>query len=164
MKTLTMIRHADSGWDQHDIDDIDRPLSLKGRSDLLNMCEVLKNRGFNPDIVIASSALRTIRTAENISSAINYPETMIVLDNTLYLAEPDRIFEAIKNAGSSADWLACVGHNPGISLFVSRFLNSRIDNIPACGIVELQFDVHTWEFIERSNLKSSVFDYPDRHR
>jgi len=42
--------------------------------------------------------------------------------------------------------------------------NSRIDNLPTCGLVEMQFDTEEWDSIEQSNLLHSSFDYPKKYR
>ncbi|MFC1891451.1 histidine phosphatase family protein [Thermodesulfobacteriota bacterium] len=164
MKTLTMIRHAKSTWEHHDIDDIDRPLDSEGRRDAVIMGKVLSKRGFNPDLIISSPALRTIRTAEAITSAIKCSETSILMDEKLYLAGPDEILKSVQSVGNTVDWLVCVGHNPGISDFINRLLNSRVDSLPTCGIVEMQFDTDEWDSIEQSNLLHSSFDYPKKYR
>jgi phosphohistidine phosphatase len=66
MRTLYLIRHAKSSWDDLSIDDFDRPLNKKGKNDIRLMSKRLKEKNIFPDIIISSSAKRTKKTSEKI--------------------------------------------------------------------------------------------------
>ncbi len=57
MKTLTLLRHAKSGWDDPVARDFDRPLNGKGRRAAALVGRHLKASGLRFDAVIASPAL-----------------------------------------------------------------------------------------------------------
>ncbi|GAA3257975.1 hypothetical protein GCM10020258_18630 [Sphingomonas yabuuchiae] len=54
MKTLTLLRHAKSSWDDPVARDFDRPLNAKGRRAAAMIGRHLKAEGFAFDHVLAS--------------------------------------------------------------------------------------------------------------
>ena len=63
MKTLFVLRHAKSSWDDPDLADFDRPLNDRGRSAAPFMGEVMNRNGFSPDVILSSPAVRARDTA-----------------------------------------------------------------------------------------------------
>lgn len=45
MKTLYLIRHSKSSWDDPDLGDFERPLNKRGKKDAPNMAKRLKEKG-----------------------------------------------------------------------------------------------------------------------
>ena len=70
MKTIFLIRHAKSSWDNQLIKDHQRPLNKRGLSDAPIMGERLKKEYPPPEKIISSSAQRAKETAEIIKSII----------------------------------------------------------------------------------------------
>ena len=64
MKTLILVRHAKSSWEEAGIDDFDRPLNERGKHDAPVMAKRLKNKNIDVDIFISSPAKRALRTAK----------------------------------------------------------------------------------------------------
>jgi phosphohistidine phosphatase len=163
VKTLTLIRHAKSSWDVPGLDDVDRPLSRRGRRDAPLMGLVLAGRGFAPEIIMASPALRALRTAEALAAAIAYPVPRIVLDPRLYQADSEGLLQVVRSMDSGLEWVAWVGHNPGLTELAHRLARRRLDNVPTCGVVEMRFASEGWTDIGRSRPKTFDFDFPKQH-
>ena len=51
------------------------------------------------------------------------------------------------------------GHNPSLTLFVDRYSNFNIDNIPTAGVVALELD-GGWSDIKAYSLKKIFYIYP----
>src|SRR5205823_3269897 len=64
MKTLLLLRHAKSSWDDSSLRDFDRPLAPRGKRDAPSMGRVLKEQGPLPDLIISSPAVRAKETIE----------------------------------------------------------------------------------------------------
>ena len=64
MKTLLLIRHAKSSWDDPGLSDYERPLNDRGKKDAPMMAERLYERGIKIDAFISSPARRARKTAE----------------------------------------------------------------------------------------------------
>ena len=164
MKVLTLIRHAKSSWKYTGLDDMDRPLNRRGNRDAPLMGDVLGARGCCPEAVFTSPALRALRTAEAIAAGIQYDQQAIVLDGRLYHADTDDLLDFVKSIDASLAWIACVGHNPGLTDLANYLGRQRIDNVPTAGVVEIRFGCDRWDDIDRIEPKSVDFDYPKKHR
>ena len=55
-----------------------------------------------------------------------------------------------------------VGHNPAITDFVNTMANADIDNIPTCGLVELNLPIEHWSDIRAGDATLVEFDYPKK--
>jgi phosphohistidine phosphatase len=67
-RTLILIRHTKSDWDDSGLDDHDRPLNDRGRLSAPRIGAWLAEQGFEPDAVLCSTARRTRETWEGISA------------------------------------------------------------------------------------------------
>ena len=84
MKTLFLIRHAKSSWDDPALPDKDRPLGDRGRRDAPKMGKRLAKRDVKPDLILSSPARRALKTAEIIAKKLDYKLKDIVVDDRLY--------------------------------------------------------------------------------
>ena len=164
MKTLTLIRHAKSSWKYPGLDDMDRPLNRRGGRDAPLMGNILAGRGCSPDAVFTSPALRAVRTAEMIATAIQYPQQQIMLDNRLYHADAEDLLDVVKSMDDLLGWVACVGHNPGMTDLANQLGRQRFDNVPTCGVVEIRFAADRWIDIHRGEPNSVDFEFPKKYR
>jgi phosphohistidine phosphatase len=84
MKTLFLVRHAKSSWDDPALPDQDRPLNDRGKRDTPKMAERLAKRDVKPDLILSSPAMRALMTAEIIANKLDYKRKDIVVDDRLY--------------------------------------------------------------------------------
>lgn len=110
-RTLILIRHAKSEWDDPGLDDHDRPLNDRGRRSAPRVGAWLHARGAAPDAVLCSTARRTRETWDGIAGQLDTPPDA-VYSRGLYLAEPQDMLRLIRD--SDARRLAVLAHNPGI--------------------------------------------------
>ena len=83
MKTLVLLRHAKSSWD-FPIDDIDRPLKLKGINRIIKT-SIESAKMFNKsDIIITSPANRAVHTAIILARETNLGVNKISINHSLY--------------------------------------------------------------------------------
>jgi phosphohistidine phosphatase len=161
MKTLYIIRHAKSSWDDPLAADFDRPLNDRGKKDAPRMGKRLKEKDIHPDLLISSPAKRAFSTCKKIAEVLRYDEKKIIDDRRLYHAGPDQIHEVIKGIRETADVVMLFGHNPGLTDFVNDICDeANIDNIPTCGVVALNFKTDSWKIVAHENCKLEFFDYP----
>ena len=69
MKQLLLVRHAKSSWANIDQDDFNRPLNERGHVDAPMMARRLLARGLSIDLIVSSTALRALTTAEYFAKA-----------------------------------------------------------------------------------------------
>src|SRR5262245_33050308 len=139
MKTLLLIRHAKSSWDDTALPDKDRPLSDRGRRDAPKMGERLAKRDVKPDLILSSPAMRALQTAEIFAKKLDYRRKDIVVDDQLYAVGADGLLDVIHNLGGKLDRVILFGHNPALTELAHR-LSTKITHMPTCAVAEFTFD------------------------
>ncbi|MEX2230685.1 MAG: histidine phosphatase family protein [Cyclobacteriaceae bacterium] len=161
MKTLYLIRHAKSSWDDPFQDDLDRPLNKRGKSDAPRMGKRLKEKDIHPDILISSPAERALSTCMIIAEKIGYAPVNIHTDEELYHASEDKLLSFVHHLNDANDEVMIFGHNPGLTDFGNRLCPEPVaENIPTCGIVALKFPVNSWKAVTWKKGALDFFDYP----
>ncbi len=158
MKKLYLIRHAKSSWKDITLDDFDRPLNKRGKTDAPFMAQKLKDKNIYPDIIISSPAKRAKSTAKAFKKIFD-TKKQIIFDPSIYHALLDEMEEIIENMDNKYDTVFMVAHNPTINEFVEAHIN-MYENIPTCGIVGISFESKKWKDALCSNKKLLLFDYP----
>jgi phosphohistidine phosphatase len=148
MKTLLVLRHAKSSWNDPARDDHERPLNKRGRRDGPRMGELLREYGLIPDLVISSDAVRARLTAEAIAEAARYTGE-ILLDQHLYLASPADILSLLRTVRESADSVMIVGHNPGLEELVEQLTGERTD-LPTAALAQIVLPIDRWRDLKTS--------------
>lgn len=160
MKTLLLVRHAKSSWDDPDTKDIDRPLNDRGKTDAPVMAKRLKNKGVKIDTFISSPAKRARRTARYFAEEYNLEKKDIVIEDKLYMASPSAFTETIRDIKDKHDVAILFSHNPGITDFANTLTQIRVDNMPTCAIFAVTANTDTWADFEKSEKNFLFFDYP----
>ncbi len=154
MRTLFLLRHAKSSWDDASLADFDRPLNPRGKEDAPRMGKFMRKRGLAPDVILSSPAKRAKKTAKHLRKAGEFAAE-ILLDDHIYEASPRellRVAAGIDNAFSSA---MIVGHNPGMETFL-RDLTQQVETMPTAALAVIDLDIENWADIAegRGTLKN----------
>lgn len=142
MKTLLVQRHAKSSWKHPEVSDHDRPLNKRGRRDAPRMGRFVAAQGLRPDVIVASTARRARRTAEDVARHAGC-EGAVQLDRRLYLASPDEIIDVVRGVAGGARRVMVVGHNPGLEDLVAR-LAGRRETLPTAALAALRLSIRSW--------------------
>ena len=113
MKTLTLLRHAKSDWDDPVARDFDRPLNRKGRRAACQIGAEMRALGLAFDRVVASPAARVVETLADIGESYGAP-IRAIYDERLYLATVATLLAVIQETDDAVGRLLLVGHNPGL--------------------------------------------------
>jgi phosphohistidine phosphatase len=162
MKTLCVIRHAKSSWDQPGLSDFDRPLNDRGKRDAPRMGKRLKEKGVHPDVMISSPAKRAFSTCKRIAAVLGFAEEKIKTERALYHADEEEILSAVRKINDKHHVAMVFGHNPGLTEFANLLSDKDnvIDNVPTCGVVVFDFKVDSWTQINFGNGEFVFFDFP----
>ena len=163
MKKLFLIRHAKSDWSNPLLDDFDRGLNNRGLKDAPFMAKLLKDKNITPDLIISSPALRTKLTLEFLLKKLDY-ENEIIYDKSIYEAPYLNLKKVINKVDKQFDILFLVGHNPGLCDLANFLCKESFENIPTCGIVEIDFQTNSWNDISKENSKLISFEYPKKYK
>ena len=161
MKTLFLIRHAKSSWDNAALPDKERPLNDRGRRDAPKMGERLAKRDVKPDLILSSPAVRALSTAEFIAEKLDYRRKDIVVTERLYAAEVDDLLDVIRQLGDELKCVMLFGHNPEFTELAHR-LSGEIAHMPTCAIAEFTFDAKSWSGIDSVKPAQILLDYPKK--
>lgn len=107
-----LMRHAKSAWDDPKLSDHARPLNTRGRAAALAMRGVMRDLGLAPDVVLVSSARRTLQTLQALEPWDETP--LIEPSDALYLAGPSQIVAALQAVPETTRSVLVIGHNPGL--------------------------------------------------
>jgi phosphohistidine phosphatase len=113
MRRLILLRHAKA--DAHSAGgDRQRPLTRRGEEDARRVGRYLADEGLVPDLAVSSDARRAKRTLDLALEA--FPrEVTHRLDDAIYLADPDRLLDVLRETPADASTLLAIGHNPGFA-------------------------------------------------
>lgn len=144
--TVSIIRHAKSGWDDPGLRDYDRPLTVGGQADAQRIGEWFAAQQIAglPERWLVSSAQRTQATAGLLLQAMQAAQPgytgQIETQDALYLAPPSVWLDAmtICTKSHALQHLALVGHNPGLSLLSGQLIGRSMD-LSTSQIVMLQY-------------------------
>lgn len=159
MKSIVLVRHAKSSWDQPGVSDIDRPLNERGKKDAPEMAKRLKEK-LDVDHFVSSTAKRARRTARFFAETFGFEKDDVRLVEDLYLATPEAFLKTIASIDDRYSVAALFAHNPGITEFASSLTNVKIDDMPTCAVFAAQADVDNWKDFEKADKKFLFFDYP----
>ena len=160
MKRLYLVRHAKSSWKNPDLRDMDRPLNKRGKRNLPVMAQWLYDRGTRPDLIISSPAKRARKTAKGFARALTYPKKRIVIREEIYAAGVRDLLDLLAALDNEYFEVLMVGHNPGFTILANLLSGQHIANVPTCGIVALDFDIHAWSEISSGSGSLLFFDFP----
>lgn len=152
MKTLLLLRHAKSGWNEAGQDDHERTLTARGRRAAELVSLYVAQRGDPPSLVLCSTARRALETLEPLRRRLGVP---FEADRALYLAEPDAILARVAEVNDRESGVLVVGHNPGLHELALLLANSgdgearaRLrEGFPTAALAVLQLDIEHWDEI-----------------
>lgn len=151
MKTIYLIRHAKSSWDDQTVEDHERPLNDRGRKDASKMAKYLSDIGIRPEITLCSTAKRTKETYSYFTPFFGgIPLSLI---KRLYHAPVSVLEDEIRSIDNQYDAAFLVGHNNGVSDLVSIILSRNVD-LPTCSFTQIEFPVDDWK--DADLLKAKV--------
>ncbi|MEQ8786280.1 MAG: histidine phosphatase family protein [Pirellulaceae bacterium] len=142
MKTLLILRHAKSSWNDSSLSDHDRPLNDRGKQDAPRVGELLKSLDLVPDAILCSTAKRARKTAKKVAAACQFDGEIQLIDE-LYLAPAATYLEVVQGMASTAERVMVVGHNPGLEHLL-ELLTQRGETLPTAALAQIRFDVASW--------------------
>lgn len=151
MKTLTLLRHAKSSWDDAVPRDFDRPLNKRGRRAAQTVGREMRRLDLDFDAVIASPAMRVIETLDEV--AVGYGRDFSArFEQRVYLAAPETLLELVQDAEDDADTLLLVGHNPGLEMLTLSLTETKdnalrreaVVKYPTATLAEISLGVERW--------------------
>ncbi len=164
MKTLLLIRHAKSGWDDPSLSDFDRTLTERGKSDAKMMAERLKEKFGEIDLFVSSPAKRAKKTARFFMKEFEKDKEELLLIPSLYEGSVKDFYDTIENLKDKEKAVAVFAHNPGITEFVNSLDGSPVYNMPTCAVFALKIKTKYWSEFQKAQKEFLFFDYPKNEK
>ena len=162
MKTILLVRHANSAWGDSSLTDFERKLTDHGKKDAKEMANRLQERGIEIDIFISSSAKRAKKTAKIFMKEFGTDINKLMLLPSLYEASVIEFYDAIENLNDKEETLALFAHNPGISDFVNSLDCTPVYDMPTCSVYAIKVDTNHWKDFRLAEKEFLFFDYPKK--
>jgi phosphohistidine phosphatase len=139
-RTVYLLRHAKSSWDDPELADIERPLAPRGRKAAKKIARYLRDRDVHPELVLCSPAARARETLAAIDEGEIRPE--------LYGASADELLWVIRGLPDDASSVLLVGHNPGMEDLARSLAPLPGETFPTGALATFAFDCERWADIE----------------
>ncbi|USU03697.1 histidine phosphatase family protein [Sphingomonadaceae bacterium OTU29MARTA1] len=152
MKTLTLLRHAKSGWDDPVTRDFDRPLNAKGKRAAQTVGRNLRDLGLEFDHIVASPAIRVGETLDAVVAGYGR-KLAPVWERRIYLASAATLLDVVHELPADADRVLLVGHNPGLEDLVLMLVPEAADGLrtlveekyPTATMAEMTLAITGWD-------------------
>lgn len=149
MKTLFVLRHAKSSWNDSAMTDFERPLNERGFRAAPLIGETMKRNGFLPELIVSSPAKRAAQTAELIkkSAEINGE---IRFDKRIYEADSANLLEVLAEQNNLTKSVLLIGHNPGLEHLI-YVLTGEMHPMPTAALAVIDLETSVWSELKVSN-------------
>ena len=158
MRRLMLLRHAKTEHDAPSGHDQDRRLDDRGRLDAAAVGGWIGRHLPVPDMVLVSTAVRTLQTWEIVRQALqeaakDFAPPQVEFLSELYGADPAQLLQIIRMAeATDPKRLMVIGHNPGmheLALALSGSGDAAAKkalehNLPTSGLAILDFAIEDW--------------------
>ncbi len=171
MKTIYILRHAKSDWAGAGLKDHDRPLNERGREAAPKMGAYLKSKKYKPEVILCSSARRTMETCDLIRPFVG-SKVNVEVDESLYLAEPRRLIERLRSLNDDIESAMLIGHNPGLEQLANGLsaspatqeeerLHRRMrEKFSTCALAVIAMPVKAWREVKMGSGSLQDFMRP----
>ena len=143
MKTLLILRHGKSSWEDEHLADYDRPLKKRGKADAVKMGELLRKQDLTPELIISSTARRARTTAILTAEACHY-DNELKHTRDFYGAEPEDYIRVLRQLDNSYQRVMIVGHNPGLELLLET-LTDAYESLPTAALAQVSLPIDAWK-------------------
>lgn len=164
MKTLYLVRHAKSSWDNTYQADFDRPLNKRGRKAAPFMANLLRENNVQVDLIISSPANRALTTAETFCEVLGYPHEKIEQRIEIYEGGINQMLQIVREIPDSCSSAMLFGHNPTLTSFANFISGEHLENIVTCGIVRIDMKPALWQHTMMDSGKLEWYEYPKKYQ
>ncbi|HEX7872585.1 MAG TPA: histidine phosphatase family protein [Sphingobium sp.] len=152
MKTVILLRHAKSDWNDSVSRDFDRPLNGRGKRAARLMGEWARSQKLAFDAIVASPAVRVTETLDHFLEA--YGRSVDTRwDRRIYLASSATLLDVLRDLPEELGTILMVGHNPGLEdLVLDTVPDTSADALreaveakyPTAAVATLRFETALW--------------------
>ena len=163
MLNLYVMRHSKSSWNEHNINDFERPLSSRGRKDIKLIIAFLRKKKITFDLAYISSSKRTKQTFKILKNNINCKK--IIYSKKFYLCSESFIINTIKNIKKKYKNILIVNHEPCCKNLILKLIKKNklsfiSKKFSTSAIAKLVFSIENWENLKNYSGNLTLFKTP----
>ena len=167
MLNLYVMRHSKSSWNDHNINDFERPLSNRGKKDIKLIIAFIKNKKITFDLAYISSSKRTKQTFKILKNNISCKK--IIYSKKFYLCSESFILNTIKNIKKKYKNILIVNHEPCCKNLVLKLIRKNKlsfikKKFSTSAIAKLVFSIENWENLKNYSGNLTLFKTPKDFR
>jgi phosphohistidine phosphatase len=159
MRTLYLLRHAKSSWQDESLADFDRPLKKRGKEAAKQVGKVIASEKLSDVLIVSSSAQRT-RETTNIVLRSSGVKAKVRFDPEIYEADLPALLEVLSRIEDDRNTVILVGHNPGMEILV-RYLTGEPVVMPTAALSKILIDNSSWKGLGDSCGRLEWFTTPN---
>jgi len=168
MLNLMLLRHAKSSPSETGVEDIDRPLSGRGKRAAKSMGDYMAANNLMPDLVLCSPAARTRETWKLVRKELG-ASPKIVFEQDIYdFGDGENLLNCLRRHAGEAKSLLLIGHNPsieGLAKRVARKGDKKIrdrleDKYPTAALAVIKLNAASWAAVAEGAGTLSRFVRP----
>ncbi len=164
MRTLYLLRHAKSSWDDPELADFDRPLAPRGIDAARRIAAHMRASGIAPKLVLCSPAERAKETLAGLGDAVG--DARVELDKDIYEATEADLLAVLRRVDPEVSSVMLVGHNPStqrLALLLcdeSDLLDALRAKYPTAALATLSIDDTAWHELRMGGAELEAFVKP----
>lgn len=143
MRTLLVMRHGKSEWGEPGRSDHDRPLAPRGLAAAARMGSFLTEAGLEPELILSSTALRAVATAEHAALAGGWGSRIVPVA-ALYASDTGQVLAVLRETDPQVGRLLVTGHEPTWSQLVSLLMGGGRLRMPTAAVACLDLEHGDW--------------------
>lgn len=161
MKKLYIVRHSKAVEFAPDHSDFNRCLAEYGVEKANRIAEELAGQITGADLILSSPACRALETAQIFARALDYPESAIQQEKSLYhFGGIHPILDIISEISEEVETLMVFGHNPTFTALAWQLCETFRESMPTSAVVGIELKIPSWSTIGRG--ESALLTYLTR--
>lgn len=161
MKSIHLIRHAKSSWEDPAQADILRPLNARGIRSCKVMAPQLISVGCSFDHIFCSTAVRAQSTINLIAQALPSYDIQWHVEEAIYTFDYQLLLFWLSKMNNDFDSLTIIGHNPALTNLLNFLTNAKISNLPTCAYARLNNpSQQDWQALKPMTFQLDCFITP----
>lgn len=161
MKSIHLIRHAKSSWEDPSLEDILRPLNARGIKACQIMAGQLISAGCSFEHVFCSAAVRAQSTMCLIAQALPTSEVQWHVDESLYTFDYQRLLSWLSQLSNDLNSVTIIGHNPALTDLLNYLSNTHLSNLPTCAYAQINNPkLFNWQLLKPATFQLDHFITP----
>jgi phosphohistidine phosphatase len=164
MRTLYLLRHAKSSWDDPDLGDFDRPLAPRGIDATRRIAARVREQDIAPAVVLCSPAVRAKETLAGLGDALGSPR--VSLEQDMYEANETDLLAVLRTVGPEVESVLMIGHNPSIQRLAlllcteGELLDRVRSKFPTAALATLAIESAEWHRLRMGDATLEAFVRP----